>query len=75
MSKIPSYTGPAYPLYSPIEAVNATCTTSYNHRAVGFCNCESAFHLASTILGGCDIIEEYTAAEIWPIPPRLSLST
>jgi hypothetical protein len=25
------------------------------------------FHLASTIFGGCDIIEEFTAARIWPI--------
>jgi hypothetical protein len=36
MSKIPSYTGPAYPLYSPIEVVTATCIASYNHRAIGF---------------------------------------
>jgi hypothetical protein len=31
MSKILGYTGPAYPLYSPIEAVTATCTAPYNH--------------------------------------------
>jgi hypothetical protein len=67
MSKIPSYTGLAYPLYSPIEAVTATCTAPYNHRAVGFRNCESAFHLASTILGGRDVIEEFVVAETWPI--------
>jgi DNA-directed RNA polymerase subunit N (RpoN/RPB10) len=54
-------------LFSPIEALTATCTAPYNHRAVGFRNCESAFHLASTILGGCDIIEEFVAAEIWTI--------
>jgi hypothetical protein len=59
MSKIPCYTGPAYPLYSPIEAVTATCTASYNHRAVGFKNCENAFFLASTTLGGRDVIEEF----------------
>jgi hypothetical protein len=63
MSKIPGYTGPAYPLYSPIEVVTATCTAPYNHRAIGFRKCESAFHLASTILGGHDIIEEFIAAE------------
>jgi hypothetical protein len=34
---------------------------------VGIRNCESAFHLASTILGGRDIIEEFVAARIWPI--------
>jgi hypothetical protein len=67
MSKIPGYTGPAYPLYSPIEAVTATCTAPYNHRVVGFRNCESTFFLASTILGGCDVIEEFVATEIWPI--------
>jgi hypothetical protein len=67
MSKIPGYTGPDYPLYSPIEAVTATCTAPYNHRAVGFRNCESAFHLASTILGGRDVIEEFVVAETWLI--------
>jgi hypothetical protein len=34
---------------------------------VGIRNCESAFHLSSTILGGHDIIEEFVAARIWPI--------
>jgi uncharacterized protein YktA (UPF0223 family) len=67
MSKIPVYEGPAFPLPSPIEELTATCTAPYNHRAVGFRNCEGAFHLASTILGGRDIIEEFIAANIWPI--------
>jgi hypothetical protein len=67
MSKIPGYTGPAYPLCSPIEALTTTCTAPYNHRAVGFRNCESAFHLAGTILGGRDVIEEFIVAEIWSI--------
>jgi hypothetical protein len=67
MSKITVYTGPTYPLYSPIEAVTATCTAPYNHRAVGFRNCESAFHLASTIVGGRDIIEEFVAVVVWSI--------
>jgi uncharacterized protein YktA (UPF0223 family) len=67
MSKIPRYEGPTFPLYSPIAELTATCTTSYNHRVVGFRNCESAFHLASNILGGRDIIEEFVAANIWPI--------
>jgi hypothetical protein len=30
MSKNPGYTGSTYPLYSPIEAVTATCTAPYN---------------------------------------------
>jgi hypothetical protein len=42
-------------------------TAEFNQRAVGIRNCESAFHLASTILGGRDIIEEFVAARIWPI--------
>jgi hypothetical protein len=42
-------------------------TAEFNHRAVGIRNCESAFHLASTILGGRDIIEEFAATRIWPI--------
>jgi hypothetical protein len=50
MSKIPGHNRPAHPLCSPIEALTATCTAPYNHWAVGFRNCESAFHLAGTIL-------------------------
>jgi hypothetical protein len=34
---------------------------------VGIRSCESAFHLASTILGGRDIVEEFVAAQIWPM--------
>jgi hypothetical protein len=67
MSKVPGYTGLAYPLCSPIEAVTATCTAPYNRRAVGFRNCESTFHLANTIVGGRDVIEEFVATEIWLI--------
>jgi hypothetical protein len=70
MSKISDYEGPTFPLSSPIEELTATCTAPYNHRAVGFRNCESAFHLAGTILGGRDIIEEFVAANIWPISYR-----
>jgi hypothetical protein len=67
MSKIPGYEGPAHPLSSPIEALTAVNTAEYNHRAVGIRSCENAFHLASTILGGRDIVEELIAARIWPI--------
>jgi hypothetical protein len=42
-------------------------TAEYNHQAVGIRACENAFHLASTILGGRDIIEEFVAARIWSI--------
>jgi hypothetical protein len=51
MSKIPGYEVPTFPLSSPIGELTATCTSSYNHRAVGFRNCESTFHLASQIIG------------------------
>jgi hypothetical protein len=67
MSKIPSYEGPAFPLSSPIEELTATCTAPYNHHAVGFRNCESAFYLARKILGGWDIIKEFVVANIWSI--------
>jgi hypothetical protein len=67
MSRIPGYEGPTHPLSSPIEALIVVCTKAYNHRAAGIRSCENAFHLASTILGGRDIIEEFTAARIWPI--------
>jgi hypothetical protein len=67
MSVIPSYEGPAHPLSTPIEALIAVGIAPYNHRAAGIRNCKNAFHHASTILGGRDIIEEFTAARIWPI--------
>jgi uncharacterized protein YktA (UPF0223 family) len=47
--------------------VIATCTALYNHWAVGFRNCENVFFLASTILGGRDVIEEFVAVEVWSI--------
>jgi hypothetical protein len=67
MSTIPGYEGPVHPLSSPVEALTTVSTAEYNHRAVGIRSCENAFHLASTILGGRDIIEEFVAARIWPI--------
>jgi hypothetical protein len=67
MSAIPGYDGPANPFSTPIEALTAISTASYNHRAAGIRNCESMFHLASTIVGGRDLIEEFVAANIWPI--------
>jgi hypothetical protein len=36
----------------------------YNHRAIGIRDCESMFHLASTIVGGRDLIEEFAVANI-----------
>jgi hypothetical protein len=67
MSTVPGYKGPAHPLSTPIEALSAVCTAPYNHRVARIRNCENVFHLASTILGGRDIIEEFTTARIWPI--------
>jgi hypothetical protein len=67
MSTIPGYEGLAHPLSTPIEVLTVVCTAPYNHRAVGIRNYENAFHLMSTILGGRDIIEEFTAARIWLI--------
>jgi hypothetical protein len=67
MSEVPGYEGPAYPLSCSIAPLTAMNTAEFNHRAVWIRNCESAFHLASTILGGRDIIEEFVAAKIWPI--------
>jgi hypothetical protein len=67
ISTIPRYDGPAHPFSTPIEALTAISTASYNQRAAGIRNCESAFHLASTILGGRDIIEEFTTAQVWSI--------
>jgi hypothetical protein len=67
MSTISGYEGPAHPLSTPIEALTVVSTAEYNHRAVGIRSCENVFHLASTILGGRDIVEEFVATRIWPI--------
>jgi hypothetical protein len=64
MSKIPGYEGPAHLLSSPIETLTVVNTAEYNHQAIGIRSCENAFHLASTILGGRDIVEEFVAARI-----------
>jgi hypothetical protein len=67
MSEVPGYEGPAYPLSCPIAPLTSMNTAEFNHRVVGIRSCESAFHLASTILGGRDIIKEFVAARIWLI--------
>jgi hypothetical protein len=67
MSTIPGYERLAHPLSSHIEALTAVSIADYNHRAVGIRSYKNAFHLASTIIGGRDIIEEFVAARIWPI--------
>jgi hypothetical protein len=54
-------------LSCPIAPLTAVNVGKYNQRALGIRSCESAFHLASTILGGRDIIEEFIAARVWPI--------
>jgi hypothetical protein len=67
MLEVPGYTGPAHPLSCPIAPLTAVNTAEFNQRALGIRNCKSAFHLASTILGGRDIIEEFVAARVCPI--------
>jgi hypothetical protein len=67
MSEVSGYTGPAHPWSCPIAPLTAVNTAEFNQQALGIRNCESAFHLASTILGGRDIIEEFVAARVWPI--------
>jgi hypothetical protein len=67
MSQVSSYTGPTYPFYSPMAPVTAVTTATFNSRALGFKTCENAFFLASTILGGRDVIEEFVAARVWPL--------
>jgi hypothetical protein len=61
-------------LSCPIALLAAVNVGKYNQRAVGIRICENAFHLASTILGGRDIIEEFVAARVWPISNGWSLS-
>jgi hypothetical protein len=67
MSKIPGYTGPTYPLYSPMAPSTAITTATFNDRDLGFKSCENAFFLASTFLGGRDVMEEFVAARVWPL--------
>jgi hypothetical protein len=64
---IPGYDGPVNPFSTPIESLTAISTASYNHRAAGIRNCESMLHLAITIVGGRDLIEEFVATNIWLI--------
>jgi hypothetical protein len=66
MSTIPGYDGPANPFSTPTEALIAISTASYNHQGAGIRTCESMFDLASTIVGGRDLIEEFVATNIWP---------
>jgi hypothetical protein len=54
-------------LSCPIAPLAAVNVAKFNQRALGIRSCENAFHLASTILGGRDIIEEFVAARVWPI--------
>jgi hypothetical protein len=67
MSKVFGYTGPAYPFYSLMTSVTIVSTSIFNSRALGFKNCENAFFLASTILGGHDAIKEFVLAQVWPL--------
>jgi hypothetical protein len=54
-------------LSCPIAPLAAVNVAKFNQRALGIRSCENAFHLASTILGGRDIIEEFVVARVWPI--------
>jgi hypothetical protein len=54
-------------LSCPIAPLAAVNVAKFNQRALGIRSCENAFHLASTILGGREIIEEFVAARVWPI--------
>jgi hypothetical protein len=47
--------------------MTAITTATYNVRTLGFKSCENAFFVASTILGGRDVIEEFVAVEVWPL--------
>jgi hypothetical protein len=51
-------------LSCPIAPLAAVNVAKFNQRALGIRSCENAFHLASTILGGRDIIEEFIAARV-----------
>jgi hypothetical protein len=54
-------------LSCPIAPLAAVNVAKFNQRALGIRSCENAFHLASTILGGRDIIVEFVASRVWPI--------
>jgi hypothetical protein len=67
MSMIPGYTGLAYPFCSPVSPLTVVSTATFNRRVSSFKSGENGFFLASTILGGRDVIEEFVAAHIWPL--------
>jgi hypothetical protein len=75
MSTKPGYEGPAHPLSSPIGALTVVSTVDFNHRIIGIRSCENAFHLASTIIGGRDIVEEFVAVQFLMVGPRLRSCT
>jgi hypothetical protein len=51
-------------LSCPIAPLAAMNVAKFKQRALGIRSCENAFHLASTILGGRDSIEEFVAARV-----------
>jgi hypothetical protein len=51
-------------LSCPIAPLAAVNVAKFNQRALGIRSCENAFHLASTTLGGRDIIEEFVAPRV-----------
>jgi hypothetical protein len=51
-------------LSCPITPLSAVNVAEFNQQALGIRSYENAFHLASTILGGHDIIEEFVATRV-----------
>jgi hypothetical protein len=45
--------------------VTTVSTATFNRRVCSFKRAKNSFYLASTILGGHDVIEEYVAMCIW----------
>jgi hypothetical protein len=47
--------------------MNAICTAMFNRKTPDFMIAENRFGFACRILGGHDVLEEFIAAQIWPI--------
>ena len=56
-----------FPLASDIEVFEHTYHPGFNRLAPGFSSCVGAFTTASRACGGRDIVEEFVAANIWPL--------
>ncbi|RLM85368.1 Clathrin heavy chain 2 -like protein [Panicum miliaceum] len=50
-----------------ITLSSCSLKATFDTSSPGFVECEAAFRLAAKFIGGCDFVEEYLAAKVWPL--------